>query len=137
MNIKNWVKDNIEMFPAYMMFIEELVVKQPDFLWNNIESIQNILFALLVDHQQDQLFFNFVNRMVLLLDLQPLRESGFLFTVLVIQLKAIIAAQNQAKNENKVTVRATLGKNILVFWSLCIVKFTFEEFLQDVRSFFF
>jgi len=136
MNIKNWEKDNMEMFPAYLMFIEELVAKQPDFLWTNLEPIQNILYVILVDHQQDQLFFNFVNKVVLFSDLKILRDSGLLNTILQIIIKAIAESQKDVANkENKVGVRASLAKSVLVFWSLCIVKFTFEEFLQDVIYF--
>ncbi len=138
MNLKNWEKDNAAMFPAYMMFIEELVVKQPDLLWNNMESIQNILIALLIDHQQDQLFFNLANKIVLVFDLKTLVQSGLIVNLLRIVAKAISDLGNNSNNtiinkENKKdNVKGVLAKNIILFWSLCIVSFTFEEFLPLV-----
>lgn len=134
MKINNWDKSNASMFPAYLMFIEELVVKNNDLLWQNLDSIKNIMIAVLVDNQQDQLFFNLANKIVLEFDLKLLRDSQLLGSMLQIILRAIIDSQNEIANKenNKPSVRGSLGKNVLLFWSLCIVKFTIEEFLQDV-----
>jgi len=136
MNLKNWEKDNLAMFPAYLMFIEEIIVKQPDLLWNNLQTIQGILSAVLIENQQDLLFFTFVNKVAIFFDLQPLRESGLLNAILQIILKAICETQTDINNKenNKPTIRGSLGKSVLLFWSLCIAKFSFEEFIQDVQA---
>ena len=137
MNTKNWEKDNGAMFPAYLMFIEEAMVKFPDLLWNNLETIQNILSIVLIENQQDQLFFTFANKVVLFWDLAALHNSNLLNTLLRISFRAIIESQNDTANKenNTPVVRGSLGKNVLLFWCLCIVKFTFESFVQEVTIF--
>lgn len=135
MKLNNWDKSNASMFPAYLMFIEELVVKNNDLLWSNLDSIKNIMSIVLIDNQQDQLFFNLANKIVLEIDLKLLRDSQLLGSMLQIILRAIFESQNEIANKenNKPSVvRGSLGKNVLLFWSLCIVKFTIDEFLQDV-----
>ncbi len=122
------------MFPAYLMFIEEIIIKQPDLLWSNLQTIQGILTSVLIENQQDLLFFTFVNKLVIYNDLKNLRDSGLLNVVLQIILKAIFDTQTDMNNKenNKPVIRGALGKSILLFWSLCISKFSFEEFVQDV-----
>lgn len=123
------------MFPAYLMFLEELTLKQPELLWSNLNTIKNILSVVLVENQQDQIFFNFVNKVVIFFDLKTLRDSALLNAILQITLQAIFDSQNSSTNkENNKTVRGSLSRNVLVFWCLCIAKFTFEEFLQDVSK---
>lgn len=138
MNLKNWEKDNGAMFPAYLMFIEELIIKQPDLLWSNLEIIQNIMSVVLIDNQQDQLFFTLASKIVIFFDLKLLQDSRLLNTMLQLILRAIFESQNNIVNKenNKPQVRGSLGKNVLLFWSLCIVKFTFEGFLQEVTLYF-
>ena len=133
MDLNNWKKDMSSFYPAYMMFIEEFIAADISMLGEYMQNIQSILQTVL-ESGQDPQFFSLANRVVVLADLKALRESGLLSTIMIAILKALYACINseETKTAGKLIIRSSLARGAILFFSLCITKFSFEEFIQDV-----
>lgn len=133
MSGNNWGKENAQMFPAYLMFIEEFINKDINILADYNQNIQFILDTVLQNKYED-LFFSLSTNIVLKLSYSDLKNSGFLSTILVAILNAIGDPSNinPNKGQDKLGIRGNLVKGIIMFFALCMVTFTYEAFIQDV-----
>jgi hypothetical protein len=134
MNVNNWGKDMIPLFPAYIMFVEEFINKDIGFLGQHLDSFHKIL-QVMVEADNEDLFFSLANKIVTGADLQALRQSGLMNTILNVIFVIFEKSRNTNGNKenNKLGLNNSVTKGALVLTGLLITKFSFEEFMNDVK----